>query len=73
MGSVADDMRRQTQQHVRRMSVPERFAWAFRLGEEDLQILQASLGLDRRAAIRHIRRQRRQGRQHSGCMEGRGE
>jgi len=55
------------------MSVPKRFAWAFRLGEEDLQILQASLGLDRGAAIRHIRRQRRQGRQHSGCMEGRGE
>ena len=51
------------------MSVPERFAWAFRLGEEDLQILQASLGLDRDAAILHLQRQRQQGRQPSSCME----
>ena len=58
---------------MRRMPVPERFAWAFRLGEEDLQMLQTSLGLDRDAAIRHIQRQRQQGRQRSGCMERRGE
>jgi hypothetical protein len=71
MGSVADDLRRETREAVLRMSVAERFDWAFRLGEEDLQILQASLGLDRDATIRHIRRQRQQGRQRSGCMEGR--
>ena len=70
MGSVADELRRQTREEVLGMSVPERFAWAFRLGEEDLQMLQASLGLDRHAAIRHIRRQRQHGRQRSGCMEG---
>ena len=51
------------------MSVPERFAWAFRLGEEDLRMLQASLGLDRDAAILHIQKQRQQGRRRSGCME----
>ena len=69
MDSVADELRRKTREHVLKMSVPERFAWAFRLGEEDLQTLQASLGLDRDAAILHIQRQRQQGRQRSGCME----
>ena len=69
MDSVADELRRKTREHVLEMSVPERFAWAFRLGDEDLQTLQASLGLDREAAILHIQRQRQQGRQRSGCME----
>ncbi len=69
MDSVADELRRKTREHVLEMSVPERFAWAFRLGEEDLLMLRASLGLDRDAAILHIRRQRQQGRQRSGCME----
>ena len=69
MDSVADELRRKTRDHVLRMSVQERFAWAFRLGEEDLQMLQTSLGLDRDAAILHIQRQRQQGHQRSGCME----
>ena len=69
MDSAADELRRKTRKHVLGMSVPERFAWAFRLGEEDLQMLQTSLGLDRDAAILHIQKQRQQGRRRSGCME----
>ncbi len=69
MDSVADELRRKTREQVLGMSVPERFAWAFRLGEEDLRMLQASLGLDRDAAILHIQRQHQQGRRRSGCME----
>ena len=69
MDSVADDLRRKTRAQMLGMSVPERFAWAFRLGEEDLRTLQASLGLDRDAAMLHIQRQRQQGRQRSGCLE----
>ena len=69
MDSVADELRRKTRDHVLGMSVQERFAWAFRLVEEDLQTLQASLGLDRDAAILQIQRHRQQGRQRSGCME----
>ena len=69
MASVADELRRQTREEALRMSVPDRLAWAFRLGEEDLETLQASLGLDREATIRHIQRQRQQGRPRSGCME----
>ena len=69
MDSVADALRRKTREQVLGMSVPERFAWAFLLGDEDLQMLQASLGLNRDAAILHIQRQRQQGRQPSGCME----
>ena len=69
MRSVADELRRKTGEQMLGMSVQERLAWAFRLGEEDLQTLQASLGLDRDAATLHIQRQRQQGRQRSGCME----
>ena len=69
MDSVADELRRKTREEVLAMSAQERFELAFRLGEEDLQTLQASLGLDRDAAILQIQRHRQQGRQRSGCME----
>jgi hypothetical protein len=67
--SVADDLREELRRKVQSLSLEERLAWTFRLGEQDLALLQAARGLDRREALRLLRRQRQAGRQPSRCIE----
>ena len=69
MKSVASALRARTDAEVRRMSPAERVELAFRLGDEDIESLQASHGVDRRTAIRLIERRRQATRQPSGCLD----
>jgi hypothetical protein len=69
MRSVADDLREERRLEARGLSVEEGLGWAFRLGEQDLALVQAAYSLDRRAALRLVRRQRQAGRQPSRCIE----
>ena len=69
MRSVADDLREELRRKVQSLPLEERLAWAFRLGEQDLALVQAAYGVDRRAALRLVRRRRQAGRQPSRCIE----
>ena len=54
---------------VRGMTIEERLALAFRLGDEDLESFRATHGLDRPTAIRLLERRRQATRRPSACME----
>ena len=66
---VAEELRREQIEEVRRMTVSERVALARELGERDLQIYMALQNVDRETAIRSIRREHQQGRRYSRCMD----
>jgi hypothetical protein len=68
--SVADDLRRREQERVAALSPAERVAEALALGERDLEIHRARLGLGRSEARREIEKVRQQGRRRSRCMQG---
>ena len=51
------------------MTIEERLALAFRLGDEDLTSFRATHGLDERTAIRLLERRRQATRRRSACME----
>lgn len=69
MKSVAPALRARTDAETRRMSPAERVELAFRLGDEAIESLQASHGVDRRTAIRLIERRRQATRQPSACLD----
>jgi len=68
MKSVADELRQKTRVEVSQLSLEERLALAFELGEADLEIFCAAQGIDRRTAIRLLERRRQAGRRPSACM-----
>jgi nucleosome binding factor SPN SPT16 subunit len=68
MKSVADDLRNELQEEMRKLSVEERIQIALRLGEEGLERFRQANGLDRETAIRLLERRRQAGRIPSKCM-----
>ena len=67
--SNAAILRARDNARVRSMTVEERLALAFRLGDEDLTSFRATHGLDRPTAIRLLERRRQATRRPSACME----
>ena len=68
MRSVADDLRDELQEEVASLSIEERMALCFQLGERGLELFRQATGLDRETAIRELERQRQAGRTPSKCM-----
>jgi hypothetical protein len=68
MRSVADDLRAELREEMRRLSMDERIALALRLGEEGVERFRLAHGLDRETAIRILERRRQAGRRPSKCM-----
>ncbi|HUJ13877.1 MAG TPA: hypothetical protein VL284_08835 [Thermoanaerobaculia bacterium] len=66
---VAEELRREQTEDIRAMSIEERIALALELGERDLQLYIALNEVDRETAVRAIRREHRNGRRYSRCME----
>jgi hypothetical protein len=69
MRSVADRLREEQREELRQMSVSERVALAFRLGEDDVSLFAAARGIDRSTAAKIFRRNRRRSRRPSHCLE----
>ena len=68
--SVADDLRSRTTASVLAMSVHQRIALALSLGDDDLAVFVRASGLERSAALRHLRENRVHGRTPSACAGG---
>jgi hypothetical protein len=62
MSSVADQLRRDTADRVRRLPVAERIALALAIGDDDLALYMQASGKDRAAALQDLRAQRARGR-----------
>jgi hypothetical protein len=60
--SVADDLRRQTQEHVLALPLAARVELALSLGDDDLDLFARTSGLERDEARRRLRAQRQIGR-----------
>jgi len=69
MRSVADDLRREDVHRLKKLTVGERVALAYALGEEDLETLCRACGVTREQALARVRRARQAGRVHSRCMD----
>ncbi|HEV8231956.1 MAG TPA: hypothetical protein VGQ75_06385 [Thermoanaerobaculia bacterium] len=69
MRSVADRLREEQREELRRMTVSERLALAFRLGEDDVSFFAAARGIDRARAAATLARTRRRGRRLSRCLD----
>jgi len=69
MASVADQLRRETWEQVRRLTVRERLALALSLGDDDLRLFSKARNVDLESAIALLRRGRQNGRRRSGCFE----
>ncbi|MDQ6800015.1 MAG: hypothetical protein M3041_04175 [Acidobacteriota bacterium] len=65
---IAEKLRREQMEHVLALSISERVALAFSLGERDLQVYIAFQKVDRETAIDAIRREHQLGRRDSRCM-----
>lgn len=70
MSKVAAAARAATREQVLLLTAAQRIELAFALGEEDLRLFMAASGLDRSAALRHVRAQRQRGRTGSACASG---
>ena len=70
MASVADDLRRATQQKILELSIEERLDLIGRLSEADVDLYCAAHGASREEAKRVFVRQRRVGRNPSRVMDG---
>jgi len=71
MRSVADDLRRESVERARRMTIAERVREAFELGDRDLAAFASFQGLSLPEARRRLDRQRQAGRRFSRCMRDR--
>jgi hypothetical protein len=71
MRSVADRLRREEREALRRLSPAERVALALALGERDLELFRHASrpSLGREEAGRLLERQRQAGRRRSACVE----
>jgi len=68
MSTLAEQLRERNRALVEGLSVDERLALAFELGEHDLETYRASHGLTRTEALAHLRRQKQQGRRPCQCL-----
>jgi hypothetical protein len=69
MRSVADRLREEQREELRRMTVSERLALAFCLAEDDASLFAAARGIDRARAAATLARARRRGRRLSRCLD----
>ncbi len=70
MRSVADDVRAERRRRLLRLTPAERFDLAFRIADEDLELLTAARGIPRDAARSAVRDSRTLGRRASRSAEG---
>jgi hypothetical protein len=68
MRSVADDLRDETREEMRRLTIQERIELVLRLGERGLEVFRQANGLDREAAVRELQRRRQASRRPSNCI-----
>jgi hypothetical protein len=68
MSSVADTLREDSRERLRRMTPTERVAEALRLGQAAISAYAAAHGLDRGEARRRLERAAQAGRRPSGVM-----
>ena len=66
---VAEELRRETDEAVRAMTMEERMALALRLGDEAIETLAAARGITRDEARRVLEKEKRHGRRYSRCIE----
>ena len=66
---VADEIRRDQQRRVDAMTPDERVAAALALGERAITDYMQNFGVDRREAVRVLRRAGQAGRRYSACMD----
>jgi hypothetical protein len=71
MRSVADDLREEQGRNLQALTVEERVALAFRLGERDLEFYMATNHVGRKEAMAHFRRAGAAGRIRSVCNDER--
>jgi hypothetical protein len=69
MHSVAEELRTSLRS-IRGLSPEQLIERAFRLGEDDLEILMAARGISRAEALEHVRRVRNVGRRPSRSATG---
>lgn len=69
MRSVAEQLREEQREEVRRMTVSERLALALRLGDDDLELFSRARSIDRESGIALLRRGRQNGRRPSRCFD----
>ena len=65
---LAEQLRQEQIEAIRRMTPAERVALALELGERDLAFYMAFQKIDRETAVRAIRREHQAGRRASRCM-----
>lgn len=66
---LAQEVRQEQFEEIRRMSASQRVALARALGARDLRAYMAVQLVDREAALGAIRRSRQAGRRYSRCMD----
>lgn len=66
---VAEQLRQEQREQIRRMTPSQRVALALALGEPGLRIYMAGQRTDRASAARAIRKSRQIGRRYSRCMD----
>jgi hypothetical protein len=69
MNSVADQLREEQRQQLRRMTVSERLALALRLGDDDLELFSRARNIDRESGSALFRGGRQNGRRPSRCFD----
>ena len=70
---LAEELKREQRERFARMTPEARVAMAQRLGDEWIAATMATQHLDRRSALKLLRRSRRAGRKPSSSMDGRGD
>jgi len=66
---VAEEVREEQIEEVRRMTPSERIALARELRERGLNVYMTAQKVDRDTALKTIRRERQAGRRYSRCMD----
>lgn len=66
---VAEQLRQEQVEQLRRMTPSQRVALALDLGERGLQVYMAGQKMIRAAAVKAIRQSRQLGRRYSRCMD----
>ena len=65
---VAEELRQEQIDEMRRMTPSERVTLVRSAREDGIRIYMTGQKLDRETALKAIRRERQNGRRHSGCM-----
>ena len=65
---VAEELRHEQIEDMRRLSIAVRVALALALGQRDLEVFMAFQKVDRETAIQAIQREHQLGRRFSRCM-----